>query len=261
MDSDLLTNSETLALVARYQATRDEEAFNSLLAHNERLLIKVASKYIITGASGDAQMDDLLQWGRIGFLRALEDYDPATGNKFMSYAYWWIRQFIGRHGLKQGQAITMSYGASQKRYHLSKANSAFFSEFHRDPTADELAQITGIRYASELRAGTVSLDGSDSSRDTDEFDNSLVDTSVNVQDEAEHAADRLFNLRILPYVDQLPAHVRDVLYAIYGLGGKEPMTINDVAAVFGVSQQRIRQIQKKGIEILRECENLGDYLA
>ncbi len=261
IENSLLSQSETLALVASYQATGDEEAFAILLAHNERLLMSIANRYMVTGAAGDAQMEDLMQWGRIGFLRALQDYNPATGNKFSSYAYWWIRQYISRDGKKQGQSISMSYGATQKRYHLSRASSEYFQEFHRDPTAAELAQLTGYRHVDSLRSGTVSLDGSDSRRENEAYLDILADESVDVQADAERAADCTYNRKVLDYVGALPANMRDVLYMVYGLGGHEIMSMADIARLLGVSRERIRQIEQSGLKKLREITNIGDIFA
>lgn len=142
LDHVLLPDEEIRSLVAAYQEG-DQAAGERVIAHNERLIYDIAAHYYHARVTGDVGMEDLMQLGRMGILRAMRKFDPRKPVKFSTYAWHWIRQSIRRHGMRAGQGVTMSYHATDTRGRIGVARAAFEQANGREPTVAELAAATG----------------------------------------------------------------------------------------------------------------------
>lgn len=253
LEHPILPNSEVNELIAEYQTTNNNEIAERILYHNERLIFSVVQRYYYSGACGDTQIDDLMQWGRIGLLRAMQDFDIKKGTKFTSYAYWWIRQYVSRNGKQDGQSITMSSGATTSKYRVSVAQAEFIQQHHREATFEELEQIAGITNIAALMSFTISIDGSENNPHLNAYIESIIDETANVEEAGIQRADNKFDRELLNiFLDDLPETWRTVMRMLYGLDGREVLSRKEIAKIMGVSRERIRQFEEQSLEKLKK---------
>ncbi len=240
-------------LIARYQQTGDQEALTDLIAANEGLIRQIAVRYTLS--VGDATLDDLMQWGRMGLVRAVETFDLSRGLRFTTYCYFWIRQHITRYGRQDGQSIRMSVQAHELRARVSKAKAAFEQAHGREPSPSELAECSGVeerKIAPLFRHVTTSLSRDDiHGEEADPMSDKIV-AAENTEDEACARADRLFDGRILAYVSHLKENWQRVVVLRYGLDGGEPKSLLEISHEMNLTRERIRQIERQALASLRK---------
>ncbi len=129
----LLSEDEIRVLIARYRAG-DNEAAEKVIAHNENAIYRLARRYHATGVCGDVAMDDLAQLGRMGLLQAMKAFNIRDDNRFMTYAWYWIRLYIARYGKHEGQQVSLSYRANEHRGRVGQMAALFEQQHHRPPT-------------------------------------------------------------------------------------------------------------------------------
>jgi RNA polymerase primary sigma factor len=253
-DHPLLPESETRELLRAYQENHDMTAAERLIAHNERFIYRMANFYYTTGACGDQEIEDLMQWGRMGMLKAMKDFNLSAGTKFITYAYEWVRLYIGRYGKRDGQAVSMSYQANRRKAAVGKAQATFIQHHHRNPTSEELAELTGFspKKVSSLCVRVESLDKTlfenDSTDDTT-LGERLPDPDADTAGEAENSA---MITQVMEKLERLPHRDQQVIILLFGLGGIEPQSLRQVANKFKVSPERVRQIKFSALLWLRE---------
>lgn len=257
LDHTRLTREQEVELVRQYQAG-DRDAAVTLLRHNERMIHKIAKRYYYTRITGDCTLDDLMQWGRMGFLRGLDKINMDLGFAFSTYVYWWVRQSISRNGKMDGASVTMSAAANGRRTKLGQARADFEQDNHREPTSDELEGITGIKNPKSYVYRVLSIDGADNDSEEKRSIEQLTDP-VDVATEAEDKADEHYNLSIHEIVDQLPANWRTVIVSRFGLGGEPPKTLEVTANGMGMTRERVRQIEKVALRKLKRMLISGEF--
>lgn len=240
---------ETLALVARYQAG-DKDVFDEILATHERMVYKSALKYYKSGACGDLDLDDILQCGRLGLLRALETFDPSLGYRFSTYAVWWIDQRIRRTGIDEGFAIRYPQHVHDKRSRVNR-RAAQISVTGKTANKSQIADEIGVDkiYINGLKYYLRSLDAELRGNPNVTFGETLEDKDASTTERAERD---LEIERMYSYIAQLPQKTQLILSMYYGLNGQECLTHRKIAERLGVSRARVEQVVGAAIKTLRQ---------
>lgn len=249
LDHTILPEEELRKLICAHR-NGDTEAAASILAHNERAIFRIARRYQSTGRCGDVPLEDLMQLGRMGMLRALEDFDLQSGHKFLTYAWWWSRMFISRYGELEGQQINLSYRARGKRGKIALARAKFVHEQKREPTVYEIAELVGIdvRQVMLLRTNVTSLDFYiESKKQTVGELTPSVDGDI-----AERVEKNIMAETVKANLVNLPSRSRSIITRFYGLDGKPAESLHAIARRLGISHERVRQIKEAALIKLRE---------
>jgi RNA polymerase primary sigma factor len=256
----LLTFEQEIALAKRMEAG-DRDAAQTLANSNLRLVVSVAKKYMNRGIT----LQDLIQEGNIGLMRAVDKYDYQKGFKFSTYATWWIRQAITRAIADQARTVRLPVHLVEAIARMERARRTLMMELQREPTPGELARELGI--SEEKVVDMIKHKGQTISLETpvgDESDSTLGDF---VQDESaespmEAAARQLLIEQIDQALSSLNARERRVIEMRFGLQGETPRTLEEIGKEFGVTRERIRQLEGLALRKLRHpsrAKALKDY--
>lgn len=252
----LLTYEEEQALGAKI-LEGDTNARNKLIESNLRLVVSIAKSYL---SRTKIPFLDLIQEGNLGLVRAVDKWDYTLGYKFSTYATYWIKQAISKMIAEQSRSIRVPMHIIEQLSKLNKLSREFFQANFREPTVDELASLMGIEAekVKELQAVVkepVSMDQSLNDEDdatigdlvADEEDNSVID---NIYKEQVCAKVK----EVLSTLDEREA---EVLSMRYGLGGTRAQTLEEIGEAFGLTKERIRQIENKALKKLRNPMRAG----
>ena len=255
----LLTAAQEVALAKRIERG-DAEAKAQMIQSNLRLVVSIAKNYRNQGLP----FLDLIQEGTLGLIRAVEKFDWRRGFKFSTYATWWIRQAVARAIADKGRTIRMPVHVVEKLNKIGRAERKLVTELGREPTAEEIAEVTGIdpeEVDSIKRSAQapVSLEKPVGDEEESEFGHFIADHSMPRPDEVAETTIRQETLRRA--LEMLAYRERRVLELRYGLGGEHPRTLDEVGRTFNVTRERIRQIENqslKKLQSLAEAQKLRD---
>ena len=253
---DVLSREEEIELCKRIK-NGDKEAYNKFILHNTRLVKKIAAKYTFKGL----ELDDLIQEGLLGLMRALNDFDYKLGYKFSTYATWWIKQSMTRAIADKGRAIRLPVHLHDKIYNYRKAQNILSKQLHRCPTNKELKEYLKIseeelndleKYANDI----VSLDVSiGEEKDTTLLD-FIADETNNIEDEAVNT---YYNEQLYKCLDSANLSDKEKQIIILRFGFLDKVcTLEEIGQIYKITRERVRQIESNALKRIKRVLNRAE---
>jgi RNA polymerase primary sigma factor len=247
----LLTRQEEVELAQQIR-TGNEDALDKLVRSNLRFVVSVAKKYQNQGVA----LSDLINEGNLGLIRAAHKFDETKGIKFISYAVWWIRQAILQALAEQSRIVRVPLNRAGALHRIGKRSAMLLQELGREPTVEELADELDISEEEVRR--TLSLSQTHLSLDaplTPGEDNRLLDY---LPDQfAPGPDDETYDRALLDTVAEALGTLKEreakILRLYFGLDGHEPMTLEEIGSLLGITRERVRQIKEKALLRLRHA--------
>lgn len=247
----LLTVQDEVRLAKRIRKG-DQEAKSEMVRCNLRLVVKIARDYSNLGLP----LLDLISEGNIGLIKAVERFDPRKGGKLSTYAAWWIKQSIKRALANQSKTIRLPVHLVDKISKIRRVAMQMTEELGREPTDDELAEEIGLTSSkvSQLKAAAVRPASLDATID-EEGSTELIEIvgDAEAQDPFEMLRDKNLRDEVGDLLDILDDRERKIINSRFGLDGSKPKTLEEVGVKFGVTRERIRQLQNIALAKLRRA--------
>ena len=245
-----LISREEEAELARRIRVGDQEALDKLVRSNLRFVVSVAKKYQNQGVS----LSDLINEGNLGLIRAAHKFDETKGIKFISYAVWWIRQAILQALAEQSRIVRVPLNRAGTLHRIGKRANALLQELGREATHAEIAD--GMDIPEEEVAKTMSISQVHLSLDaplTPGEDNRLLDYLPDTLHPTpdEQTFEKALTEAIEESLGSLKEREAKILRLYFGIDGSEPMTLEEIGSLLGVTRERVRQIKEKALSRLR----------
>lgn len=257
----LLSYDEEYELALKAKAG-DKAARDRIINANLRFVVSVAKKFRGNGLP----LSDLIDEGNIGLITALDKFEPEKGYHFISYAVWWIRQSIMKAISEKSRAVRLPLNRSNELIQIQKAQKSLMHEMEKTaPTAEEIADLTGLdrKLVDDLLSISQDIVSFDSPvRKDDESDSTFGDF---IEDEADGPETQVIDSSLKDEVQGILSVLTDKERAIiikrFGLDGCEPKSLKEIGEGYGLTKERIRQIEKRALEKLRNASEKKDLRA
>lgn len=248
---DVLTPEEELRLFRRYK-DGDEIAFQRIIRSNLRFVISVAKQYQHTGLS----LDDLINEGNIGLIKAAQRFDETRGFKFISYAVWWIRQSILQAIGEKSKKIRLPANYQSRIQEVVRTRNELYQELEREPSLSEIAAVTDlkesdienclrdVKYCKSLNEPV----GED--EDSASLEEMLPD-SILPSPDAELVGTESLRIELSELLGALAPREAEILSMYFGLGRKQPLSLQDISDYLDLSRERVRQIKDRALRKLK----------
>ena len=248
--------------VLRAKAEDGQAAREHLGRANTRLVVSIAKRYMGQGLP----FPDLIQEGNVGLMRAVDKYDYARGNRFSTYATWWIRQAITRALAQKTRTIRIPLHMTERIRQMYRTAQNLEQHLGRRPTPEEIAEemelpVDGVRGMMDASQHAIALERPVGEEGDSEFGDFIEDEDS--PSPVDAATQHLLQETIEEVLSELTPRQSHILRLRFGLGGGEPHTLEEIANKFGLSRERIRQLEKEALRRLRHprlAHNLRDYL-
>jgi RNA polymerase primary sigma factor len=247
----LLTIEEETGLAERIKCG-DREARDHMIRANLRLVVKIAGDYSGYGVS----MSDLVSEGNIGLMKAVERFDPEKGGKLSTYAAWWIKQSIKRSLANQSKTIRLPVHMVDKIARMRRIASMLTEALGREPTDDELATELGlprqkVAMLKQAALRPTSLEAPVNEGEATQYGDIIGDEAAS--NPLDRLEDKDLREQLGDLLGILDERERRIIDGRFGLNGLKPMLLEDVGREFGVSRERIRQIQNSALTKMRRA--------
>lgn len=247
----LLTPEEEVQLAKRIKKG-DKEARSHMIRANLRLVVKIAQDY----AGYGLPISDLISEGNIGLMKAVERFDPKKGGKLSTYAAWWIKQSIKRALANQSKTIRLPVHMVDKIAKMRRISTILAEALGREPTDEELAEEIGLprRKLAMLKQASqrpTSLDAPINEGEATEYGEIIGDERA--ANPLEMLSDKNLHGQLDGLLSVLDERERKIIDERFGLTGKKPMTLEEVGRQFGVTRERIRQLQNSALTKMRRA--------
>lgn len=245
----ILSADEEIKLANRI-AEGDQSAKNELVEANLRLVVSLARHYQGCGLS----YQDLIQEGNIGLIKAAEKFDVSKGFRFSTYASWWIKQALSRAIADQSRTIRIPVHMTENINKFKKTERELLSKLNREPKVKEIADVMGIseKQAKEIQSYIVEPTSLDIQvgDDDDTTIGSFIEDTHFVNPESAYIKESNGDV-VNAVLDTLSDREANILRLRFGIGGKKAMTLEEVGKEYGLTRERIRQIEAKALRKLR----------
>jgi len=247
----LLTPAQEIELAARIKLG-DKEARSLMIRANLRLVVKIAHDYANLGLP----LLDLISEGNIGLMKAVERFDPAKGGKLSTYAAWWIKQSIKRALANQSKTIRLPVHLVDKISKMRRVSLQMSEELGREPTDDELAEEVGLSSSKVSHLKTVAIRPASLDAPVSDDDSTAFGEIVGDEDALtpfELLRDKNMYDEMGDMLSVLDDREKKIIFSRFGLDGGKPRTLEEVGKKFGVTRERIRQLQNIALAKLRRA--------
>jgi len=247
-----LIDRDEEARLARGIRAGDEECLDKLVRSNLRFVVSVAKRYQNQGVP----LSDLINEGNVGLIRAAHRFDESRGIKFISYAVWWIRQAILQALAEQSRIVRVPLNRAGALHRIGRRSSALLQELGREPTVQELAHDMDV--TEEEVSSTLAISQSYLSLDApvgQGEDNRLLDYLPDqfTPDPEDGAYEQALRETVDGALATLKEREAKVLRLYFGLDDQEPMTLEEIGTLLGITRERVRQIKEKALQRLRHA--------
>ncbi len=254
---DLLTVEQEAELARRIKQG-DKEALEQLCKANLRFVVSVAKQYQNQGLS----LSDLINEGNVGLLKAAKRFDETKGFKFISYAVWWIRQSILQAIVEHARIVRRPINKLGSYNKVNDAYRSFLQKFEREPSDEELGEMLGIpaRDVKNVLRRNLSHNSLDAPLGGQDSDATMLDMLADSDGSSpdDELMEQSLREEVKAGMSFLSPREKEVIISYFGLNGRQPLNLEEIGELYGLTRERVRQIKERAIRRLRKTINRND---